>query len=44
MHFMFLFTISFLLIVNHRGQGLGKNEDGIVKHIKAVKKEENTGV
>jgi Pin2-interacting protein X1 len=26
------------------GQGLGKNENGIVKHIKAVKKEENTGI
>jgi hypothetical protein len=26
------------------GQGLGKNEDGISDHIKAKKREENTGV
>lgn len=27
-----------------RGKGLGKKEDGITKHIKVEKKEENSGV
>lgn len=34
----------FLLNVIFRGKGLGKNEDGIVEHVKVQKKEDNAGV